>query len=185
MLWLFTDAGGPDPLAFARAAPRSPRLLCGVVLRPAWLRGFTEPDRARFVRRLARLCRERGLALTVAGDWRLARVLGAGLHLRDGRPPSHAPRGWPLLTSSAHDGRSLRRARSAGALAFLSPAFPTASHAGAPALGPLRWSRLAGCGAAAPGCGALGGINGRRIRRLPRAIAAGAIGALAPRPLLV
>ncbi len=168
VLWLFTDKRGPDPLEFARHAPPG---LCGIVLRHD-----AAPGRADLARALARLCRERRLALTVAGDWRLARAVGAGLHLREGRKPAHAPRAWRLLTSSAHDAASLRRARAAGALAFLSPAFRTASHPGAPGLGPLRWSRLAG-----PGCAALGGITGRTIRRLPRAIAAGAIGALAPR----
>jgi thiamine-phosphate pyrophosphorylase len=182
VLWLFTDARGPDPLAFARHAPRGLSRglsgglsggLCGIVLR--------SPLDAAAAAKLARACRERRLALTVAGDWRLARALGAGLHLRDGRKPPNAPRAWPFFTSSAHGAASLRRARAAGALAFLSPAFPTASHPGAPALGPARWSRLAGAGpdATAPyGVAALGGITGRTIRRLPRAIAAGAIGAL-------
>jgi thiamine-phosphate pyrophosphorylase len=175
VLWLFTDARGPDPLAFARHAPAGPRGgLCGIVLR--------SPLDAAASAKLARACRERRLALTVAGDWRLARALGAGLHLRDGHKPAHAPRAWPFLTSSAHGAASLRRARAAGALAFLSPAFPTASHPGAPALGPANWSRLASDhGVAAPhGVAALGGITGRTIRRLPRAIAAGAIGALGP-----
>ncbi len=171
VLWLFTDRRGPDPLAFVRAAPRWPRCLCGVVLRDA------SPDPARRARALAGVCRARGVALSIAGDWRLARAVGAGLHLRDGRAPAHAPRGWKLLTSSAHDAASLRRARACGALVFLSPAFPTASHPGAPALWPLRWGRLAG--GAAIGCAALGGITGLNIRRLPRAAAAGAIGALA------
>ena len=190
VLWLFTDPRGPDPLQFARLAPRG---LCGIVLRHD-----ADPARAQLAQAIAEVCRERGLALTIAGDWRLARAAGAGLHLRDGRKPPHAPRGWRLLTSSAHGAASLRRARAAGALVFLSPAFPTASHPGSPALGPLRWSRLAGGGAAmadecvgapgvgaqgltAPGVAALGGITGRTIRLLPRAVAAGAIGALATR----
>ncbi len=189
VLWLFTDPRGPDPLQFARLAPRG---LCGIVLRHD-----ADPARAQLAQAIAEVCRERGLALTIAGDWRLARAAGAGLHLRDGRKPPHAPRGWRLLTSSAHGAASLRRARAAGALVFLSPAFPTASHPGAPALGPLRWSRLAGCGAARTdgvaargvairgadirGIAALGGITGRTIRLLPRAVAAGAIGALSPR----
>jgi thiamine-phosphate pyrophosphorylase len=163
VLWLFTDIRGPDPLAFARAAPAG---LCGIVLRSPLPPGAATE--------LARICRDRRLALTVAGDWRLARALGAGLHLRDGSKPVSAPRAWPFFTSSAHGAASLRRARTAGALAFLSPAFPTLSHPGAPALGAVRWSRLAGRGAAA-----LGGVTGQSVRSLPRAIAAGAIGALA------
>ncbi|MEO8715891.1 MAG: thiamine phosphate synthase, partial [Acetobacteraceae bacterium] len=83
-------------------------------------------------------------------------------------------------TSSAHDASSLRRAARAGAsLAFLSPVFATASHPGAPALGTLRWARLAR-GARLP-VAALGGIDGRTARRLPGRDCAGAggIGALA------
>ena len=165
VLWLFTDTRGPGPLEFARAAPRG---LCGIVLRHD-----DTPGRAGLARALARACRARGVELTVAGDWRLARAVGAGLHLREGRPPAHAPRAWKLLTSSAHGEAGLRRARLSGALVFLSPAFPTASHSGARALGPLRWSRFAGRGTAA-----LGGVTGQTIRRLPRAAAAGAVGAL-------
>jgi thiamine-phosphate pyrophosphorylase len=72
----------------------------------------------------------------------------------------------------------LVRARRSGArLVFLSPAFATASHPGAPSLGPIRWAALAGR-AGIPVL-ALGGIDGASIRRLGRkAQGAGAIGAL-------
>ena len=167
MLWLFTDAQRlPDPFAAVARLPRG----AGVVLR----------DR-RDADRLARLCRARGLALVVAGDPRLAARLGAGQHLRDGRLP-RTGRAWrkrgALLTSSAHDVPSLRRAARAGAaLAFLSPVFPTASHRGAAGLGPARWALLAR--QAAPLLvAALGGIEGRNARRLPPRFCAGA-GAIA------
>lgn len=168
MLWLFTDARRlPDPAA---AVARLPCGLCGVVLRDDGL-----PGRAALGRRLAALCRARGNLMAVAGDWRLAAALHAGLHLRGGRG---APRGrW--RTSSAHNVAELVAARRAGAvLAFLSPAFATASHPGAPGLGPLRWgvaARRAGLPVAA-----LGGIAGGSVRRLDRhvCVAAGAIGAL-------
>jgi thiamine-phosphate pyrophosphorylase len=84
------------------------------------------------------------------------------------------------MTSSAHGLADLRRARRAGAaLAFLSPVFATASHPAAAALGAVRWARLARV-AGLP-VAALGGIDGARIRRLPRGLceAVGAIGALA------
>lgn len=169
MLWLFTDAGRlPDPLPAVAALPRG---LGGVVLRHDG-----EPGRAALGRALARLCRARGLALAVAGDWRLAAALGAGLHLRGGRRPAGAA-GWiPAVTSSAHGVADLRRARRAGALAFLSPAFATASHPGARGLGPCRWGLMARRGG---GAAALGGIDGRNVRRLPGGcMGAGAIGAL-------
>ncbi len=172
MLWLFTDAARlADPLA---AVARLPRGLCGVVLRHDGMPGGAAA-RAALGRALARLCRARGLALSVAGDWRLAAALGAGLHLRDGRRPSGAPRWLRAATSSAHGVAALRRARREGALAFLSPAFATASHPGASGLGPCRWGLLARRGGAVA---ALGGVDGRRVRRLPGCVGVGAIGAL-------
>ncbi|MBV8703929.1 MAG: thiamine phosphate synthase [Acetobacteraceae bacterium] len=173
-LWLFTDARRlPDPRA---AAARLPRGIGGVVLRHD-----TDPALGRA---LARLCRARRLALVVAGDPRLAAALGAGVHLRDGRWPGAARpprRRGALLTSSAHDAASLRRAAAAGVnFVFLSPAFPTASHPGGASLGAVRWSRLA-ARSAAP-VAALGGIDGDSVRRLRRAACAGAgaISALDP-----
>ncbi|HTW28096.1 MAG TPA: thiamine phosphate synthase [Acetobacteraceae bacterium] len=170
-LWLFTD---PQRLPDARTAVAAlPRGLCGVVLRP----GATEPTPGAW-RDLARLCRERRLALVVAGDPRLAATLGAGLHLRGGRRAGPARLRRGLLTSSAHGRAELVRARRAGAdAAFLSPVFPTASHPGAASLGPVRWSALAR--RACLPVMALGGVAGRSIRALPRhAAGAGAIGAL-------
>ena len=165
MLWLFTDARLPDPLAAAAALPSG---LGGVVLR--------QQD-AVLGARLARLCRARRLVLTVAGDTRLAARLKAGVHLRDGRWPGLPRQGVGFLTSSAHDAATLRRALRAGAQAiFLSPAFATASHPGAVPHGPVRWARLA----AAPGrVFALGGMTGGNVKRLARkAAGVGAVAAL-------
>lgn len=162
MLWLFTDpARLPDP---RQAVASLPRGLCGVVFRH---------DDPRLGRDIARICRARRNALVIAGNWRLAASLGAGEHLRRGRGPARAG----LVTSSAHSMIELRRARRAGAkLVFLSPVFATASHPGAAGLGIKRWAALAKRGDVA----ALGGIDGRSIRRLPRFCpAVGAIGALA------
>jgi thiamine-phosphate pyrophosphorylase len=175
VLWLFTDGRRlPDPRPSVAALPRG---LCGVVLRHDG-----EPDREGLGRDLARLCRARRLALVVAGEPRLAAKLHAGVHLRGGRWPASVRAGCGLRTSSAHSIPQLRRAWRAGArLAFLGPAFSTASHPGAAGLGTLRWSRLAG--AARIPVAALGGIDGLHARRLPRlhCRAAGAIGALAAR----
>ncbi|MCW3473639.1 thiamine phosphate synthase [Limobrevibacterium gyesilva] len=171
-LWLFTDERRlPDPCP---AVARLPRGLCGVVLRHDG-----DAGRAALGRRLAAICRQRRLVLVVAGDWRLAAALQAGLHLRGGRHLPGMPRAWPIVTSSAHDRVELRRAARAKAdLVFLSPAFATASHPGAAALGPLRWSALAGRARFA--VAALGGIDGGTVRRLGRGrcAGAGAIGAL-------
>jgi thiamine-phosphate pyrophosphorylase len=171
---MVTDAGRlADPLP---AVARLPVGLAGVVFRHDGAQG-----RAELGRRLARLCRQRRLVLVVAGDARLAANLGAGVHLRSGRWPGPI-RIKRLVTSSAHDGQELRRARQAGADAcFLSPVFPTASHPGAAALGVLRFAHLANQAARAGTVVlALGGIDGRSVRRLPRGACAGAgaIGAL-------
>jgi thiamine-phosphate pyrophosphorylase len=172
-LWLFTDARRlPDPRA---AVARLPRGLGGVVLRHD-----AAPDRLALGRDLARICRARRLVLVVAGDSRLAAVLGAGVHLRAGHWPSLVRSRRGLVSSSAHGLAELRRARLAGAdVVFLSPAFATASHPGASSLGPHRWSALAR--RARVGVAALGGIDGGNVRRLPRRLcpAIGAIGALA------
>jgi thiamine-phosphate pyrophosphorylase len=173
-LWLFTDARRmPDPRP---AAMRLPRGLAGVVLRHDG-----EPGRHALGVDLARICRARRLALVVAGDARLAAALRAGVHLRSGRLPLGAARFMRrrgFVTSSAHGPAELARAARAGAdLVFLSPIFPTTSHPGASALGPVRWMALARSSPVP--VAALGGISGAGVRRLPRICRAiGAIGAL-------
>lgn len=174
-LWLFTDEVRlPDPLPAIARLPKG----AGLVFRHDPAR-----YRASLGKAVARLCRIRSLTLVVAGNSRLAAALGAGLHMRDGRRSLSrfaVQRRGAVLTSSAHDLVSLRRASQAGAaVVFLSPAFRTESHPGQPALGPLRWNRLARQGTT--GVAALGGIDGSNVRRLSsRACAAvGAIGALA------
>ena len=170
-LWLFTDDTRlPDPLP---AIGRLPTGLSGVVFRhDDW------PDRSALARKVARLCRARGIVLSVAGDWRLAAAVGAGVHLRGGRLPSGLPRSLPRSTASAHGVAEAVRARRAGAaLVFLSPVFATASHAGARPLRATGWNRLAR--GAGPGAAALGGVSGVRVRSLPATCAAvGAITAM-------
>lgn len=171
VLFLFTDRRLPDPVALVRrlVARRALRGLLGVIVRGT-------PDARRSLAAALRpLCAAHGVALLVAGD---VPARGVGLHLPGGRRPRRRLPGRPtLLTAAAHDAAALRRARRCGAdLAFLSPVFPTASHPGARPLGPARFARLAG------GCGlpvaALGGVDGRSARGLPRRTAgAGAIDA--------
>jgi len=177
VLWLFTDSSrGGNPLTAAAGLPRG---LCGVVFRHD-----DTPDRAGLGRALARICRARRLVLVVAGDVRLAQALGAGMHLRAGRfagPQAANLRRRRPISSSAHTIKDIKRARIAGADAiFLSPAFPTASHPGAPALGPARWAALAGKYLARGHfLLALGGVTGHTAGALPRLCGgAGAIGAL-------
>ncbi|HKM64599.1 MAG TPA: thiamine phosphate synthase [Acidisphaera sp.] len=169
VLWLFTDAARlSDPLP---AIARLPRFLSGVVFRHDGV-----PGRAELGRQVAVLCRRRGIALSVAGDERLAARLHAGTHVR-GRHPQR--RAGPALTGSAHTVAELRQlAQRSVPVVFLSPAFATASHPQAAVLGVVRWSGLARSQAGAAVL-ALGGIDNGSARRLPRwCSGVGAIGAL-------
>ena len=157
-LWLFTDAARmPDVVAAVGALPAG---LCGVVFRHDGV-----PARAALLRAVAAVCRQRRLALVVAGGGALP--VGAGRHLRDGR--GVGPRGR-LSTGSAHDRAGIVRNLRAGvAIVFLSPVFPTASHPGAATLGPTRWRAIAGRNSGV--VGALGGLSGRSVKRLGPAVA--------------
>lgn len=131
--------------------------------------------------RVARICRMRGLWLLVSGEGRLALRIGAGLHVPDRAPtrgllPFLRNRRGAWLSAAVHGRVGVARARRLRVDAVLaSPVFPTQSHPGAPALGPLRWAALAKAagGAAGRPAVALGGMSARRFRRLPRALAAG------------
>lgn len=173
-LWLLSDAARlPDPCAAARRLPPGAAVIARD-LAPARLA------------ELARIARCRRLRLLVAGDGRLALAHRAGLHVPDRRPTAHLLpflRTRPgLLSAAAHGRVGLARARRLGADAvLLSPAFPTASHPGAAALGPHRLATLAR--RAQRPVVALGGIDGRTARRLPGVVAGIAgIGAVAALP---
>jgi thiamine-phosphate pyrophosphorylase len=179
-LWLLSDpARLPDPRLAAMRLPRGAAVLARGMA-PALLAA------------LARLCRRRGLRLLVGGDGRLALACRAGLHV----PDRAAARGvlpflrarrrgapWAMISVAVHGRAGVARARRLRADAgLLSPAFATASHPGAPALGPLRWAALA-MRLGRPAV-ALGGISAATAPRLPvagrgRARGFAAIGALA------
>jgi len=155
--WLVSDARNDTVLEHSlRRLPRG----SGLIFRHAHL---APAQRARRFRALKALCRRHGHAIILAGTPREARRLGA-----DGAyGPAHrlAPHGQTLRLITAHSLRELAAANRARAdLILLSPAFPTRSHPGAPALGPLRFHLLA-ARAAAPVI-ALGGMNPRTARRL-------------------
>jgi thiamine-phosphate pyrophosphorylase len=170
-LWLVSDPVRlPDPRAVAARLPRGAGVLARG-LAPAVLSG------------LARLCRARGLVLIIGGDGRAALAHRAGLHLPDRTPARwvlpflavrRAGAPWAVLTAAVHGRAGLQRARQLGVEAgFVSPAFPTASHPGAPALGPLRWARLAAAlGRPAVALGGLDGAQAGRLGRRPAGLAA-------------
>ena len=177
-LWLFSDpARLPDPRAAMMALPRG----AGVVAR-GLAPGLLRP--------VARLARQRGLKLLVAGDGRAALAARAGLHLPDRRESAglspfliarRAAPGRLILSMAAHGGQrgAARARRLRPDCLFLSPLFPTESHPGAPALGALRWAALAR-GLPAP-CIALGGITPARLGAVPSCAAGlAAIGGLTP-----
>lgn len=183
-LILVTDGARlPDPgPAIGRLPPGSAVIL----------RHYEVPDRADLARRMAALCRRRGVRLLIAGDWRLAAAVGAdGVHL----PEALARRGPPawggarprrpgfLVTAAAHSPAALWRAARAGAdAALLSPVFATASHPGGGAIGVARFA--AWCRGAPLPVYALGGIGARTARLLGGTKIAGVagLGALAGIP---
>ncbi len=165
-LFLFSDpARLPDPRGAAVRLPRGAAAVVARGLSPAPLAD------------LAGLARRRRLVLLVAGDGRAALRHRAGLHVPDRRPTAgllpfllarrrRRDGRRPPLTAAAHGLRGISRARRLRADAVvLSPVFPTASHPGAAALGPLRWAALARR-AGRPAV-ALGGVHGGNAGRLP------------------
>lgn len=179
-LYLFSDPQRlPDPVPAAARLPPGAAVVA---------RGLATT----VLLRLAAMARRRRLRLIVAGDGRLALRLAAGLHLPDRRGTTgvlpfllarqRSP-GLRLLTIAAHGRSGLARARRLEATAIiLSPVFPTLSHPGAPALGPLRWSALAARSGRRPVI-ALGGVTLANAHRLPpRAAGIAAIGGLSGWP---
>ncbi len=175
-LILLTDSRRlPDPLPAAAQLARGNAVI---------LRHYDAPDREALARRLAALCRRRGVLLLVAGDWRLAWRIGAdGVHLPEGLA-RRGPRSWGagvphrpgfLVTAAAHSPPAIRRAARAGADAvLLSPVFPTASHPGAKTLGTLRFARW--CRMATVPVYALGGVSRDTAPRLAGSGVAGLAG---------
>ncbi len=172
-LILVTDAERlPDPLAAVAALPKgSAVILRHYELGPAARRALAG--------RLARLCRARGVRLVIAGDAGIARAVGAdGVHLSEALLRGRVARigrgrrpGW-LVTAAAHTFPALLLAARRGADAvLLSPVFPTASHPGALALGPIRFAALARRSPIP--VYALGGIDAGNARRL---LGTGAVG---------
>ena len=168
-LWLVTDPGRtPDPAGAVAALPKG----AGVIYR-----AFGRADAVATGRRLATICRRRGLVLLVGADERLAADVGAaGLHLPQ-RMLAQGPRirarrpDW-ILTGAAHDRAALAVAARAGLdAALLSPVFPSRSPSAGRPLGPLRFAILAR-GAKLP-VYALGGVNARTAKRLEMSGAAG------------
>lgn len=159
----------PAPHEIANALPPGAAVI---------FRDYGLPNRAATAARLREICAARGLLFIVGADWRLAEQIEAdGVHMPSwANAPNNASD--MLFTSACHNAADLEFAARRGAhLAFLSPAFATASHPAAAALGPEQFKSLAA--AAALPVIALGGITAANGDRLagPNVVGLAAIGA--------
>ena len=158
-LLFFTDPERtPAPEADAARLPPG----AGVVFR-----AFGRPDAVQQGRRLAAICRARGLTLLAGADPALAQQIGAvGVHLPErlaGRA-RRLSRRW-IVTVAAHSVRAGRGALAAGADAVvISPAFASNSPSAKPPLGPIRLALMVR--AIGGPAYALGGVNAKSARRL-------------------
>ena len=164
-LYFMTDSvRTPDPVRIAERLPRGTAVI---------LRHYDKPERYHLAESIKRICQARSLILIIAGDARLADIVGAdGLHLPEWaviRPnPGH--RRWirmtnRILTAAVHSMRALHRAQEIGVDAVLaSPVFPTASHPSQATAGVCSFARQSR--AALVPMIALGGITGVTAPRL-------------------
>lgn len=122
--------------------------------------GLPPAERRTLYERVRRLARRRRLTLILSASPQQAAAWRAdGVHGRSRRRTSR-----PLLRSApVHDRRELLAASHAD-LRLVSPVFPTRSHPGAPALGPVRLGLL--LGGDRGGIVALGGMTPHRARAL-------------------
>lgn len=172
-LWLLTDRR--NDAALETAIARLPRG-SGVIFRHYHL--GERARRSRFAV-LARVARSKGHRIVLAGDGGTARRWGAdGVYA----PPGGLGRAPGLLRLvTVHSLREIGAASRAGADAvLLSPVFPTRSHAGAKALGPVRF-RLLALHAPMPviALGGMGPVTARRLAWRCWAAIDGLSGALA------
>lgn len=178
-------ANTPFSLAFLtdrRRITRPDPILRGLPAGSAVIyRDYDDPARTAVARRLAAICRSRGLIFLVAGDRDLAAAAGAdGVHWPARLVPVVRDKTCGIVTTACHDAAQLARAAAIGAdLALLSPAFATPSHPNTEHLGAARFKALAG-GASLPVL-ALGGVDATNARRLagPGVAGLAAIGAFA------
>lgn len=148
-IWLMTDPRLGDGL---QAAVRKLPIGSGVVFRHYDL---ATNERLSLFRQIARICRQRGHVLVLAGqdDWRADGVHGRGRI----RPVQ-------ILSMPVHSVREIRDAQKLGAdLVFLSPLYPTQSHPKAKGLGLMRFGMLAKLAGSSKVI-ALGGITRNRAR---------------------
>ena len=152
---MIDDDRVPDPLQAVRLLPRGALVV---------VRSREDERRRRLAIAIIGVARHRGLIVLIANDAHLASRCGAdGLHLSEAnaRYAAHwralRPR-W-FLTAAAHGLHALSSRKFVDAL-FLSPVFPSRSHAGEVARTPMRANRMAH--AIGIPVYALGGVTARR-----------------------
>lgn len=152
-----------DPLAIVPLLPSGSAII---------FRHYKDPKRIEIAKNLIKETRGRHIRVLIAGDVRLAHIVGAqGIHI----PESMARNGtrvWQqwrkpywLVTASAHSPRALLRAEQLGAnAALLSPVFSTNSHPDTKPIGVLRFSSWSNRSRLA--VYALGGVTQNNVQRL-------------------
>ena len=129
-------------------------------------RHFGAADRLEAGRKLARLCRRRGLVLLVSADPVLAARIGAhGVHWPEARLRGMRLKPAGLIeTAAAHSPRAAARAARFGVDAVVvSPVFPSRSPSAGKPLGALRFRQMAR--SASIPVYALGGLNAANAAR--------------------
>lgn len=157
-LYFFTDPDRtPDPVAAARRLPRGTAVV---------YRHFSADDRERTARKLAALCRSRGLVLIIGADAELAKACGAdGVHWPERLMPRVRGTAFRWVTAAAHSAKAVTKAGEAGLDAcVLSPIFPSRSASAQSALGLFSASQIAR--ASTIPVIALGGVNASNVTRL-------------------
>jgi thiamine monophosphate synthase len=155
--WLMTDERMGERLW--EAIDRLPIKHAGIVFRHYSL--MPEARRA-LAGRVADICHRRSLALAIAADAGLARMLGADLVHNPAEPAIDLP-----FSRSVHSIEEAEAARADGAaLVFVSPIYPTSSHPGRKPLYRPQAVRIAK--AAGTHAIALGGMDEFKFARLER-----------------
>lgn len=186
-LLLLTDSDRlPEPEAAIARLPGGIRSRLGQRFKAAVIVRERDPaSLEKLVRRLRPLCRQRGIALIIANDIRLAlRVDADGVHFAErnlsarlARFLSTRRRRRLLVTASAHNARAVLKACKLDVDAILvAPVFATKSHPGSVSLGAIRFAGIISKSKArlrGRTIIALGGVAPQNANRL---IAAGANG---------
>jgi thiamine-phosphate pyrophosphorylase len=157
-LFFFTDPERtPDPVGVAQRLPRGTAIV---------YRHFGAEGRAHIARKLAEVCRSRGLVLLIGADAGLAAACGAdGVHWPERLMPTARGGAFRLVTAAAHDAKAAAKASAARLDAcVLSPIFPSRSGSAQDELGLFRASQIAR--ASSIPVIALGGVNGSNATRL-------------------